>query len=250
MGPWCYVKNGCTGAEHSTSTVVAGAAVSYDMCGAADCSEDSWDDDVCPSGTGCAKDSEKTCHCVFQGETLPAESAAYFGNPLYGTNCEEKWDEMPGTLHYDTGKTQNCFGAEGKECTKECNWRHAHWCFVEIGCAGLTNDEIYVSKKTYDLKKHFEVLKPSITGNNTGDIGYSYAMCHYADCHGDNFDGNPECPFGEQCLTCGMVKRDFKQGGCCGHPEKHLIVHHIYHEIEEFPHHHHFPHNDTTHGHR
>jgi len=245
--PWCYVKDGCTGAVHSTSTIVAGAAVSYDMCGAPDCFGSSWDDDVCPGGTGCEKDAAKTCHCLFEGGTLPAEGAAHYGNPLYGTNCEEAWDEMPGTLYYDTGKTHNCFGAEGKKCTEECNWRHAHWCFVEKGCAGLKDDEVIAHHPhTGEKWEHFHLTKPGFTG----EIGVSYEMCHYANCYGANFEANPECPFGEQCLTCGMVKKDFKQGGCCGHPEKHIVVHHIYHEIEEFPHHHHFPHDDDTHGHR
>jgi len=245
--PWCYVKDGCTGAWHVQSGVVAGAAYSYDMCGAPDCSVGAWDDALCPAGVGGEHDHEKTCHCLFEGTTLPEESAAYYGNPLYGTNCEEEWDEMPGTKNYAAGKTENCFGAEGEECTKECNWRHARWCFVEKGCNGLEKDEVVVDANKQDnLKKGVQLTKPSFLG----EVGYSYAMCHYADCYGDNFDDNPECPFGEKCLTCGMVKYDFKTGGCCGHPEKHIIIHHLYHDLGEFPHHHHFPHDDDTHGHR
>ena len=74
-------------------------------------------------GLGASTTTNKTCHCLFEGTTLPEESAAYYGNPLYGTNCEEEWDEMPGTKYYVAGKTD--FGAEGEEYTKECNWRHA-----------------------------------------------------------------------------------------------------------------------------
>merc|ERR1739838_1042554 len=242
------VEDGCTGAWHVQSGVVAGAAYSYDMCGAPDCSVDAWDDALCPAGVGGEHDHEKTCHCLFEGTTLPEESAAYYGNPLYGTNCEEEWDEMPGTENYAAGKTENCFGAEGEECTKECNWRHARWCFVEKGCNGLEKDEVVVvdANKQDNLKKGVQLTKPSFLGK----VGYSYAMCHYADCYGDNFDDNPECPFGEKCLTCGMVKCNFKTGGCCGHPEKHIIIHHLYHDLGEFPHHHHFPHDDDTHGHR
>jgi hypothetical protein len=238
--PWCFVKKGCIGADNVASSFVEGAAWSYDMCGAPTCVGDEWDDAVCPAGLGCKHDQEKECHCLFEGTTLPDVSAKYFGNPLYGTNCEEAWDEMPGTRYFQDGKKDECFGEDGHECTKECNWRHALFCFVEIGCHGLPADQIIKSAKSDDLKSAKQM---------TNDVGYSYAMCHFADCYGDNFDDNPECPFGEQCLTCGMVKYDFKEGGCCGHPEKHIIIHHMYHEVAEFPHHHHFPHDDETHAH-
>merc|ERR1712013_842279 len=153
-----------------------------------------------------------------------------------GTKCQELYITM-------MGKKKNCFGAEGEECTKECNWRHAHWCYVEKGCTGLQDDDIIVSEKSDDLAKGVQLTKPSFNA----EVGYSYAMCHYANCDEDHFDDNPECPFGEKCLTCGMVKYDFKAGGCCGHPEKHIIIHHLYHDIGEFPHHHHFPHDEYTH---
>jgi hypothetical protein len=244
--PWCYVKDDCTGAAHVKSSVVTGAAYSYDMCGAPDCQPGVWDDHLCPAGKGGEHDDERTCHCLFEGTTLPEQTAAFVGNPLYGTSCEEEWDEMPGTLYYDDGEKAHCFGAEGEECTKECNWRHARWCFVEKGCTGLPDDDIVVSKYSDDLAKGVQLTKPSFNA----EVGWSYAMCHYANCDEDHFDENPECPFGEKCLTCGMVKYDFKAGGCCGHPEKHIIIHHLYHDIGEFPHHHHFPDDHETHGHR
>merc|ERR1712032_1170358 len=158
-----------------------------------------------------------------------------------GTKCQELYGTMMGKAH--------CFGAEGEECTKECNWRHARWCFVEKGCTGLPDDDIVVSKYSDDLAKGVQLTKPSFSVFDA-EIGWSYAMCHYANCDADHFDDNPECPFGEKCLTCGMVKYDFKAGGCCGHPEKHIIIHHLYHDIGEFPHHHHFPDDHETHGHR
>merc|ERR1740129_460036 len=83
----------------------------------------------------------------------------------------------------------------------ECNWRHAHFCYVEMGCDGLEIVDVIKSEWSDDLKAE---------AGGEGDVGYSYAMCQNANCYGStNFDQNPECPFGERCLTCGMVKQDY-----------------------------------------
>merc|ERR1712013_842278 len=116
--PWCYVKDGCTGAKHVRSSVVMGAAYSYDMCGAPNCHKDVWDNAICPAGIGGEHDNERTCHCLFEGTTLPDHTAAWVGNPLYGTNCEEEWDEMPGTLYYDDGEKKKLFWSRGRRVYK------------------------------------------------------------------------------------------------------------------------------------
>jgi hypothetical protein len=180
--PWCYVETGCRGVDHyphSVSGLSAGVSWSYGMCGAPTCTPDNWDDVQCPAGHGC----DNQCHCLFEGKTLPAYTAAQAGNPLYGTNCDEEWDEMPGTKYYKDGVDANCFGAEADECSRECNWRHAHFCFVEVGCNGLDAEDVIKSDWSDDLKAKAGV---------EGDVGYSYAMCQYANCYDKKFDLNRE----------------------------------------------------------
>jgi len=221
--PWCFVETGCEGADHTPTAVSAlspSVSYSYAMCGAPTCLPDSWDTVQCPAGHGC----DNQCHCLFEGKTLPDSTATKAGNPLYGTSCDEAWDEMPGTKYYKDGVDANCFGAEADECSKECNWRHAHFCYVEVGCDGLELVDVIKSEWSDELKAETGV---------EGDVGYSYAMCQNANCYTD-FDQNPECPFGEKCLTCGMVKHDYKTEDCCGKPENKITIHHMYHKTGEF----------------
>jgi len=222
--PWCFVETGCEGADHSPTSVIglsSGVSYSYAVCGAPTCGPNNWDDVQCPAGRGC----DNQCHCLFEGKTLPDDTAAKAGNPLYGTNCDEAWDVMPGTKYYNDGVNANCFGEEADECSRECNWRHGHFCFVEVGCDGLETVDVIKSEWSNDLKAAAGV---------EGDVGYSYVMCQHANCHAANFDHNPECPFGAKCLTCGMAKRDYKTEDCCGNPEKKITIHHMYHKMGEF----------------
>merc|ERR1740121_2128360 len=183
-------------------------------------------DAECPAGHGCKHDHH--CHCLFEDKALPLAAAAKAGNPYYGTNCDMEWDSMPGTICYEDAPTgdKTCFGEHGDHCSKECNWRHAHFCYVEMGCEGLPAEDVVLSEWSEELAAGAE--------EDVKEVGYSYAMCQYANCHGDHYDTSPECPFGEDCLTCGMVKKDYKEDHCCGHPEQHIIIHHMYHKMGEF----------------
>jgi hypothetical protein len=228
--PWCYVKEGCTGAEYGDTAVtgLGDAKYSYEVCGApkGGCYADKWDDAECPAGHGCKHDHH--CHCLFEDKVLPLAAAEKAGNPYYGTNCDMEWDSMPGTKFYADAPTgdKTCFGEHGDHCSKECNWRHAHFCYVEMGCEGLPAEDVVLSEWSEELAAGAE--------EDVKEVGYSYAMCQYANCYGDHYDTSPECPFGEACLTCEMVKKDYKEEHCCGNPEQHIIIHHMYHKMGEF----------------
>jgi len=219
--PWCYVDSGCIGYDHTATSLVGlsetGVSWSYAVCGAHDCGAD-WVDHLCPAGPGCKHDHH--CRCLFEGMTLPTQTADATGNPLYGTHCEMEWDELLGTEVHNPA----CMGDDADHCSKECNWHQAHHCYVEVGCEGLDAEDIVVSDYSDDLAEAAGVEA----------VGYSYAMCNYANCYGENFDTNPDCPFGEGCTTCGMVKHDYKTGDCCHHPDKHITIHHMFHEVDDF----------------
>jgi hypothetical protein len=239
---WCYVREGCATHHHKLTSVETlvpyGAAYSYEICGSANCFDNIEDGKFtggsnCPEGPGC--DYYHHCECLFEGTTLPASVSTVVGNPLYGTNCEIAWDLLPGTKSYT--EHPECMEGEkyeGKDvdpdkCSKECNWHYNHWCFVEMGCPGLAAEDIILSKYSDDLVVAAGIKYPS--RQFPQGIGYSYAMCGSANCYGSTaFDTNPDCPFGEDCLTCGMVKHDYKQQECCDHPTKEIHIHHVFHE--------------------
>jgi hypothetical protein len=166
---------------------------------------------------------------------LPASVSKIVGNPLYGTHCEIAWDLLPGTKSYT--EAPECMEGEkyeGKDvdpdkCSKECNWHYNHWCFVEMNCPGLAKEHVTLSSYTADLVTAAAAKYPGRTFVN--GIGYSYEMCGSANCYGSTaFDTNPDCPFGEDCLTCGMVKHDYKVQDCCHHPVNAIQIHHVFHE--------------------
>jgi hypothetical protein len=118
------------------------------------------------------------------------------------------------------------------KCSRECNWHYNHWCFVEMGCDGLDEDDVKLSDYSTDLVKQ-ATLKYDLTFPK--GIGYSYHMCGSANCYGSMWDTNPDCPFGEDCLTCGSVKHDYKMQDCCHHPTNKITIHRVFHD-EASPH--------------
>jgi len=239
---WCFVEEGCVTHINTLTSVETlrphHAAFSYEVCGSANCFANQENGvfktgHACPEGPGC--EHYNHCECLFEGTTLPASVSDYEGNPLYGTHCEIAWDLLPGTKSYTDqpecmeGESE---GVDPDKCSKECNWHYNHWCYVEMGCPGLAAADITLSSHSADLVMAAKIKYPGrqfIEG-----IGYSYAMCGSANCQDDAFDTNPDCPFGEDCLTCGMVKHDYKMQECCHHPESAIHIHHVFHEGMEF----------------
>ena len=203
--PWCFVGESCESKLMAQEFSGSQAAYySYDTClSTPDCRNMPFDA-ACPfdsadtgwaTATDCKAGWSDTCHCLFQGGSLPSDiymnfpaeepgKYAQFANiAVYGTTCAA-WDQMPGTPWRSVCMTGSDWSGSNS------NWCQIPWCYVSASCvSGI----------------------PSGVFNGSLAMRYSYDACGNApDCY-NNFDSDPRCPYDP---TGGATFMVHKGGGC------------------------------------
>ena len=203
--PWCFVGASCeTKREIPEFAGSLAAYYSYDTClSAPDCRNMPYDA-ACPfdstdiswaTATDCNEGWSDSCHCLYQGGTLPMDVYMKFplGEPgkflqltniaIYGTSCAA-WDQIPGTPM----STMCTFGSDWSNSM--FNWCQIPWCYVSETCVSAIKSQVF---------------------NGSSVMHYSYDACGNApDCYND-FEGNSQCPYDPTGQGTFMVH---KGGGC------------------------------------